>query len=78
MTESKAKRLSKVARELNVGISTIVEFLNKKGEKVDSNPNTKISPSQYEILVTEFSTDISLKKEYIYRKVKKTTHNNYA
>jgi translation initiation factor IF-2 len=63
MTDNKATRLSKIARELNVGISTIVEFLHKKGEKVDSNPNTKITPQQYELLVEEFSTDLSIKKE---------------
>ncbi|MBN1950364.1 MAG: translation initiation factor IF-2 [Bacteroidales bacterium] len=63
MAESKATRLSKIARELNVGISTIVEFLNKKGQKVDSNPNTKISPELYEMLIEEFSSDISIKKE---------------
>jgi hypothetical protein len=38
----KVKRLSKVAKELNVGISTIVEFLSGKGVEIDSNPNTKI------------------------------------
>ena len=36
------KRLSKVARELNVGISTIVDFLNQQGNEISSNPNTKI------------------------------------
>ena len=36
------KRLSKVARELNVGISTIVEFLGSQGKEVSSNPNTKL------------------------------------
>ena len=35
-------RLSKVARELNVGISTIVEFLNSQNKDVQFNPNTKI------------------------------------
>ena len=43
MAANKATRLSKIAREFNVGISTIVDFLHKKGEKVDSNPNTKIT-----------------------------------
>jgi len=41
-------RLSKIAREFNVGISTIIEFLNKKGYSVDPNPNTKITPDIYE------------------------------
>jgi translation initiation factor IF-2 len=63
MTDNKATRLSKIARELNVGISTIVEFLHKKGENVDSNPNTKITPQQYELLIEEFSSDLSIKKE---------------
>ncbi len=63
MTDNKATRLSKVARELNVGINTIVDFLHKKGEKVDTNPNTKISSEQYGLLIEEFSSDISIKKE---------------
>ncbi|MFC2116151.1 translation initiation factor IF-2 [Bacteroidota bacterium] len=56
-------RLSKIAREFNVGISTIVEFLNKKGFEVDSNPNTKVTEEIYVILTEEFSSDISVKKE---------------
>ena len=43
MTEAKALRLNKVAKELNVGIETIVEYLKKKKFEVDNNPNTKIS-----------------------------------
>lgn len=63
MAITKATRLSKIARELNVGISTIVDFLQSKGETIDSNPNTKVSPEQYELLVKEYSSDISIKKE---------------
>jgi len=63
MTTGKATRLSKAAREFNVGISTIVDFLKKKGFEIDSNPNTKISPELYDLLVKEYSTDIDLKKE---------------
>ena len=59
----KATRLSKAAREFNVGISTIVEFLHKKGFDIDSNPNTKVSPEQYDLLVKEYSSDIDVKKE---------------
>ncbi len=57
------KRLGKVAREFNVGISTMVEFLTKKGYHVDSNPNAKIDDDQYVLLQKEYSSDISLKKE---------------
>lgn len=56
-------RLSKVAREFNVGIQTIVEFLHKKGFVVDSNPNTRISDDAYRLLEKEYKSDISLKKE---------------
>ncbi|MGD0582335.1 MAG: translation initiation factor IF-2 [Bacteroidales bacterium] len=59
----KATRLSKAAREFNVGISTIVEFLHKKGFNLDPNPNTKLPPEAYALLVKEYSTDISVKKE---------------
>jgi translation initiation factor IF-2 len=64
MTEDiKATRLSKAAREFNVGISTIVEFLHKKGFNIDPNPNTKLPHEAYLLLVKEYSTDISAKKE---------------
>jgi translation initiation factor IF-2 len=63
MTDVKVTRLSKIAREFNVGISTIVEFLNKKGYTIDPNPNTKIPPEIYEILIHEYSSDLSAKKE---------------
>lgn len=59
----KATRLSKAAREFNVGISTIVEFLHKKGVDIDPSPNTKVPPDVYSLLEGEFSSDISLKKE---------------
>jgi translation initiation factor IF-2 len=59
----KATRLSKAAREFNVGISTIVEYLHKKGIELDPNPNTKLPPEAYLLLVKEYSTDISVKKE---------------
>ncbi len=63
MTEKKATRLSKAAREFNVGISTIVEFLQKKGHDVNPNPNTKLDPELYVLLVDEYSTDLNVKKE---------------
>jgi translation initiation factor IF-2 len=59
----KVKRLSKVARELNVGISTLVEFLKTKEIEIDSSPNTKLEPEHYEILSVKFADDQSLKKE---------------
>jgi len=56
-------RLNKVTRDLNVGITTVVEFLQKKGFTVEANPNTKVTDEQYDLLVKEFSTDKDLKKK---------------
>ena len=56
-------RLNKVTRDLNVGIATVVEFLQKKGYTIEASPNTKITEEQYAVLVKEFSTDKNLKKE---------------
>ena len=64
MTEDKkVTRLSKAAREFNVGITTIVEFLHKKGHNVDPNPNTKLPEEAYSLLLKEYSSDVSVKKE---------------
>jgi len=64
MTEDiKATRLSKAAREFNVGISTIVEFLHRKGFDLDPNPNTKVPPEAYILLLKEYSSDLNVKKE---------------
>ena len=54
-------RLNKVTRDLNVGITTAVEFLQKKGYTVEANPNTKITDEQFDMLKKEFSTDKDLK-----------------
>jgi len=63
MAERKAIRLSKAAREFNVGISTIVDFLGKKGYAIDSNPNSKLDPDLYDLLEEEYSSDLNVKKE---------------
>ncbi len=63
MTEGpKTRRLSKVAREFNVGLTTIVDFLNKKGISVDNNPNAKIPPEAYALLFDEFQGEKTLKE----------------
>ncbi len=63
MAEGKTIRLSKLAREFNVGIHTIVEFLHKKGFEIDSNPNTKVASDAVELLEKEYKIDLNLKKE---------------
>lgn len=63
MTDSKQIRLSKVVKELNVGIDTIVEFLKKKGYSIVKDVNAKISQEIYNELIKEFSSDSNLKKK---------------
>lgn len=59
----KVLRLSKVAKELNVGITTIVDFLYSKGVEIDSNPNTKLEDHAYELLSNQFAADQSVKEK---------------
>ena len=54
-------RLGKVIKECNVGLQTIVEFLEKKGMTVEASPNTVITDEQYEMLKQAFGADKSLK-----------------
>ena len=46
-----------------MGMSTLVDFLQKRGHVVENNPNSKITEEEFEILVKEFSQDMSLKQE---------------
>ena len=48
------KRLSKIAKELNVGISSLVDHLKSKGVEIESSPNTKVEEDAYNILLAEF------------------------
>ncbi|MBR6437985.1 MAG: translation initiation factor IF-2 [Bacteroidales bacterium] len=60
--EVKNIRLSKAAREFNVGTSTIVEFLAKKGQSIDPSPNTKLTEEQYALVVKEYQGEKEVKK----------------
>ena len=55
-------RLSKAAREFNIGKNTIIQFLEKKGFKIESSPNTKLAPEMYELLVDEFQDEKAVKE----------------
>ena len=50
-------RLNKVQKELNLGLSTIVEFLQKKGIEIKEDPNAVVPEEGYEMLIQEFSAD---------------------
>ena len=56
-------RLSQVARKLNVGSTTILDFLKAKGHEVDSSPNSKITDEQFELLSKEYASSVIDKEE---------------
>ena len=58
-------RLSKAIRELNIGLQTAVDFLEKKKElgEVKSDLNFKLSDEQYDVLVSEFKGDQAVKND---------------
>ena len=63
MAEEKTYRLSQVARKLNVGRGTILDYLSGKGYEVDSSPNSKITQEQYSLLSREFASSAMEKEE---------------
>ena len=56
-------RLSKAAREFNIGIKTVVDFLVKKGFPIDMDPNAKLSQEMYTLLMKEFASEKHVKEE---------------
>jgi translation initiation factor IF-2 len=63
MDKDKIMRLSQVARKLNIGKNTILDFLASKGFQVDNNPNSKISYEQFQMLSKEFASSALDKEE---------------
>jgi translation initiation factor IF-2 len=63
MSEGKSTNLLKTAKELNIGLSTVVEFLGKKGFKVEARPNTKLTDEMYDVLLKEYQGDKIVKEE---------------
>lgn len=56
-------RLGKAAGELNVGIQTLIDFLQSKGIKIDTNPNTRLESEHFDLLCQEFAADQNLKEQ---------------
>ena len=57
------KRLVKVAKELNVGLSTIVDYLHTCGFEIDRKPTAKVTDEMYDVLVKEFNKSIAIKEQ---------------
>ena len=56
-------KISKVAKDLNVALPTVIEFLRKKNITIDDNPNARIEDDVYDLLVNEFKSDKDLKSK---------------
>lgn len=63
MSDERIERLSKVARDLNIALERVVDFLNAKGYSFRKDPNAKVNDEQYKLLAKEFGLDIKDKKE---------------
>ena len=73
-------RLNKAIRELNIGLQTAVEFLEKKPElgEVKNELNFKLSEGQYKALVDAFNNDKEVKKDAAKLLQKKTKEKKSA
>ncbi len=58
-----AKRLVKIAKELNVGTGTIVDFLASNGMEVENKPTSKLTDEMYDMLLQEFSNSMAVKEK---------------
>ena len=58
-----AIKLIKACKELNIGMSTAVEFCKKQGKEIATDPNTRIDDDLYLLLAKEFNKDMALKLE---------------
>lgn len=58
-----AIKLIKACKELNIGMSTAVEFAAKRGREIAMDPNTRIDDELYLLLAKEFNKDMALRLE---------------
>ncbi|MCO6476887.1 MAG: translation initiation factor IF-2 [Phaeodactylibacter sp.] len=58
-----AKRLIKIAKELNVGTTTIVEHLTNSGFEIENKPTANVTDEMYAELLKEFQKSIAIKEK---------------
>ena len=63
MAEASTKRLNQAAKDLNVGTSTIVDYLTDKGHSIENKPTTKLTAEQVTLLDKAFASSVQDKKE---------------
>ncbi len=65
MANERRIRLIQVAKEFNVGINTITDFLQKKGVKSDGSPNALVDAETYALLEKEFGAGRAANSERV-------------
>ena len=68
MTEEKTMRLNQAAKTLNIGISSVVEFLTLKGFEIENKPTAKITQEQFKLLLKAFESSVADKLEALEKK----------
>ena len=58
-----SQRLVKVAKELNVGTDSIVDYLSKKGFVIEAKPTSMITDEMHNLLLQEFSSSMAIKEQ---------------
>ncbi len=54
-------KISKIAKDLNVSVTTVIEFLGKRNITIDANPNTRVEDDIVDMLMSAFKSDKDLK-----------------
>lgn len=74
MADNKKIRLSRVAKEYNVGIGTIAEFLEQKGITIEQSPNVQLNEHAFDLITKEFSANLTPKVNL--KEISKTTDSH--
>ena len=61
--QNMAIKLIKACKDLNIGMSTAVEFFKNIGQEIPSDPNARLDDGQYLLLAKQFNKDLALKIE---------------
>ena len=56
-------RISKVLKDFNIGMSTLINFLEKKGKTVEANPNAKLDEETLALVQKEFLGQQQVKED---------------
>lgn len=58
-----SRKLIKVAKELNVGLTSIVDYLGSKGFEIENKPNFTVTEDMYNVLLMEFKGSLAVKEK---------------